>query len=191
MSERWTLLLAIVPLVVFYVVESRFGLRAGVALAMAFAAADLAYHWWRHRRVHRLGLGAAVLVVGLGGMSLLSDDERWFLWSPVVGDALLAAALLGSVGIGRPLLTVAAREADPTLVLDADEESFFAGITVRMGINMVLHAVLCAWATGESRETWLFVSGPVQYGMIGLQAAGEVVWSRYALPPLTDDERDD
>lgn len=183
MSERWTVLLAIVPLVVFYVVESRWGLRAGVLLAMAFAAADLAWHWFRHRRVHRLGLGAAALVVGLGGMSLLSDDERWFLWSPVLGDVLLAAVLLGSVLLGAPLLTVAAREADPELVLDADEERLFAGITARLGLNLLVHAALCAWAVGESRETWLFVSGPVQYLQIGAQMLGEIAWSRYKLPP--------
>lgn len=186
MSERWALVLAIVPLVVFYVVESTWGLRAGVLLAMAFAAGDLAWHWFRHRRLHRLGLGAAALVVGLGGMSLLSDDERWFLWSPVFGDVLLAAVLIGSVALGRPLLTVAALEADPELALDPDEERLFAGITVRLGLNLLLHAALCAWATGETRETWLFVSGPVQYLLIGAQVGGEILWSRYQLPPSED-----
>lgn len=184
MSERWALLLAIVPLAVFYVVESRWGLRAGVLLAIGFALADLAYHWIRHRRLHKLGLGAAVLIVGLGGLSFISEDERFFLWSPVVGDVVFAAVLIGSVAIGSPLLTVAAREADPSLELDPDEERLFAGITVRLGLNMLIHAVICAWAVGQSRETWLLVSGPVQYGMIGLQVGAEVLWSRATLPPL-------
>lgn len=182
--ERWLLLLALVPLVVFYVVESRYGPRAGVGLAIAFAAADLAYHWIRHRRVHRLGLGAAILVLGLGGMTLISNDERWFLWSPVVGDVVFATVLGGSVILGAPLLTVAAQEADPELNLDDDEKRFFTGITLRLSINFLLHAAVCAWSVEQSREVWLFVSGPVQYAMIAVQVGGEMLWSRVALPPV-------
>ncbi|MCO4748032.1 MAG: septation protein IspZ [Proteobacteria bacterium] len=188
--ERWAPLLALIPLVVFYVVESRWGPRAGVLLAIAFTLADLGYHWIRHRKLHKLGLGAGALVVGLGGMTLLSNDERWFLWSPVVGDVVFAAVLGASVWLGNPVLTMAAREADPTLELEPDEERLFAGITLRLGINFLLHAVVCAWAVGESRETWLLVSGPVQYAMIAVQVGLEVAWSRMTLPPADPPEGD-
>lgn len=181
--DRWVWLIALIPLILFYVVESRWGARAGVLLAIAFTLVDLGYHWFRHRKVHKLGLGAGLLVLGLGGMTLISNDERWFLWSPVAGDVVFAVILSGSVWLGAPLLTVAAREADPDLELTPDEERLFSGITLRLSLNFILHAVVCAWSVGQSRETWLLVSGPLQYGMIGVQVAAEMYFSR---PPETE-----
>ncbi len=187
--------LAILPLVAFYVAESLYGLKAGVAAAMAFALLDVGVGWWRTRRIQKMGLFAAGLVVVLGGLSLVSDDERFVLWGPVIGDLVFATVLLGSLFASRSLLEVGMAEAQAAQAedgtepapLDAVMRRFLRGLTVRFALNLVLHAGITAWATTQSREVWLFVSGPVQYGLFGIQIAFEalLVWR---LPPADADD---
>jgi intracellular septation protein A len=174
-------LLAILPLVAFYVGESLYGLKAGVAAAMGFALLEVGVGYWRTRRIQKMGLFALGLVLVLGGLSLVSDDERFVLWGPVIGDLVFAGVLLGSLLTARSLLEVAWDEARDE-ALDDVMRRFLRGLTVRFALNLVLHAAITAWATTQSRETWLFVSGPVQYGLFGIQIALEAVLV-WRLPP--------
>lgn len=171
-------LFALVPLVAFYLAESWYGLQAGVALAILFAVGQLSWDWFRHRRLNRLVVFGTVLIVVLGGLSWLSDDERFVLWSPVVSDFVFAGIIVVGTFATPPLQEVAIREADPTVDLDDDARRWLRRVALRFGANLALHGILTAWATTQSRETWLLVSGPVQYGMIGLQGIYEYLRAR-------------
>lgn len=170
---------ALMPLVAFYLAESWYGLQAGVITAMVFSAAHLAWEGFRHRRLNKLVLFSAVLVCGLGGLSLLSDDERFVLWTPVIADAVFAGLVFGGLFFDPPLHETALREADPTLELDEESLAVVRGVVLRFGIVLLLHGALTAWSTTQPREIWVTVSGPVQYGMFGLQFVGEFLWSRF------------
>ncbi len=194
-SARATLFWSLAPLAVFYLVENAYGLTAALIASMAFTLGDLAFTWWRQRTLDRVALVTGGLVLLLGGLSLISDDERFMLYTPVVGDALFSGLLAGSVMRGRPVLVVLALKQDPTLVDDGPRRAFLGGMTLRLAVNLALHGVATALAAGASRETWLFVSGPLQYIQLGLQFVVEIVWGRYTLPPEEPpppgDSRDD
>lgn len=180
-------LLGLLPLIAFYGVESLYGLRAGVIAAMVLSVADLGVRWTWTRRIDRMVLFSAALVLGLGGLSLASDDERFVLWTPVLGDVVFAAVLLMGLRLKDSLLEVAAAEQDPELELGPEQRRLLRGITVRFAGNLLLHACLCAWATTQPRETWLLVSGPVQYGMFGLQFLLEIGLARWGEGPIDTD----
>ena len=170
----------------FYVVERTLGTEAGIVAALVFCAGDVAWHRYRHGAWNTLVLGMAALVVVLGGLSLLSDDERFFLWSPVVGDVVFAGVLIGSVGVGRPLLNAMMAVYQPDLDPTPSERAWFAGITWRLGLVLLLHGAWTGWATTEPRETWVFVSGIGQYLLLGVQVLLEAAWVRW-VRPLPDD----
>jgi intracellular septation protein len=169
--------------VVFYLVEDTYGLTTALIASMAFTIGDLAVTWWRRGTVDRVALVTGGLVLVLGGLSLVSEDERFMLYSPVVGDALFAGLLALSVWRGRPVMVVLAQQQDPTLVDDAPRLAFLRGMTLRLAANLALHGVATAVAADADRETWLFVSGPLQYLQLGLQFVIEILWGRRTLPP--------
>jgi intracellular septation protein A len=184
------LLLGLLPLIAFYVGESLYGLQAGLVAAIATSLLDVAYGRLVHGKVNRVVLVSTGLVVLLGGLSLLSDDERFVLWTPVLGDLVFAGVLLASLLAPLSALELALREQDPTVDIDAPMRRFLRGITVRFALNLLLHAGLTAWAVGQSRETWLFVSGPMQYVLMGLQGGLEVVLVRRLPPSARDADTD-
>ena len=178
------LIMNLLPLGAFYLAESAYGLRAGVIAAMVFTGFDLVYGWVTTHKFNRMALFSGALVGVLGGMSLLSDDERFVLWSPVIGDLIFAVVLLGGLSFKESLLEVAAAEArEDTDPLDDEERSILRGITWRFALNLIVHGVFTGWATTQSRETWLFVSGPLQYLLFGAQGLLEFAWIRWGLPP--------
>jgi intracellular septation protein A len=189
-APRSALFAALVPLVLFYAVESWYGLRPAVLVSMVASLIDVGWSWRTTGQVPRMTVLTAGLVLVLGGLSLWSDDERYVLWTPVIGDWVFAGVLVLSTVGGGSLLEVAMHEQRPDEPLHRLERAFLRGVTLRFAANLALHGVVTAWAAGGSRELWLLVSGPVLYGMMGVQMAGEVVWGRWVVGPAVDAEEE-
>jgi intracellular septation protein len=62
------------------------------AVIIPASIAQVAYVWFRHRRIERMLLVSMVLVLILGGLTLLLQDERFIKWKPTVLYWLFAAA---------------------------------------------------------------------------------------------------
>jgi hypothetical protein len=175
--------LALAPLVTFWAVEAWWGTRPAIVASMVLVALDVAAARWLEGRVPGLTWLGAALVLGLGGLSLLQDDPFWVLWAPVIGDAALAGALVAAELAGRSVLVVAVREQRPDDPPDAVEVAFLRRAAVELAIALVVHAGLTAWSVDQPRETWLLVSGPGQYAVLGAWLLIQVGRAR-RLPPL-------
>ncbi len=188
MQKSIQALWAFAPLLLFYIVEDHYGLKAGLILAMALALLELAWHWLRHRRLEKMVLFSSGLILFLGGLSLLSDDERFMLYTPVIGDLMVSGILALSLLRGRPLLLSLAGQQDPEILSDPIRRAYMGSLTGRLAINLALHAAVTAWSTGESREIWIFVSGPLQYLFLGFQLVGEFLYARLIILPRLEAE---
>ncbi len=177
---------SLAPLVLFYVLDSAFGTEVGLLGAMVYSLGELLYTRRRDGKWNRMTLVTSGLVLGLGGLSLLSDDERFMLYTPVIGDLLFAGILLGTVLRGRPLLLVLSEQQMPDMVSDPIRRAFMKGLTWRLGLNLIAHASITAWSTTQSHECWLFVSGPVQYILFGAQLLGETAYGRLVVMKKLD-----
>jgi intracellular septation protein len=63
------------------------------AVIIPASIAQVAYVWFRHRRIERMLLVSMVLVLILGGLTLFLQDERFIKWKPTVLYWLFAAVL--------------------------------------------------------------------------------------------------
>jgi intracellular septation protein len=92
----------------------------------------------------------------MGGVSLLTQEGIWFKLQPSLLEAGMAVFLLGSWAFKKPLLVTMAKKQELPPVL----EDRFAGITVRLGIFFLLHAVLAAYAAYFwSTRAWALLKG--------------------------------
>lgn len=179
------LVAAVAPVVVFWAAETWLGVRAAVLLSIAWVAAEIGWTRWRGQPVPPALWGVGALVVGLGGLSLLDDDPFWMLWTPVIGDAVVAGGLTVTWWLGRSPLTaavVAQRADDPP---DAVERAFLDRLTWQLAAWMAVHGALTAAAIPYDRSVWTLVSGP---GQLAAMAAWGVTawWQAGRLPPASD-----
>lgn len=178
--------LAILPLVAWVAMEAVWGVQPAIAVAMVLAVGEVA--WTRHStgRWSGLSVGTAALVVGLGGLSLLSGDERFARWTPALGDGALAAALAGAQWLRPGWLVRTVQAQDPTLDVHPLQARFLHGMGWRLAANLALHGALVVWSVDQGGGTWAFVTGPVQYALLGAQVAAEVAWARWVVLPRVE-----
>lgn len=94
------------PIVLFFVTFKMFedqhqGILAATGVVIVATCVQVAITWFRHRKVENLHLITLVLVVVLGGVTLLLDDEIFIKWKPTVVNWLFAGAFLASQFVGR------------------------------------------------------------------------------------------
>jgi intracellular septation protein len=94
-------LIDVAPLAAFLVAYLSGGIYVATAVLMLSMLALLLVDWLRLRRLAPMHLLSAVLVLVLGGATLILRDPRFLKWKPTVFLWLVALASLASPWIGR------------------------------------------------------------------------------------------
>jgi len=94
----------LLPVLLFFVAYKLDGIYVATAVLIVASLAQVAWLWLRQGRVERMPLITALLVLVLGGATLLLQDETFVKWKPTVVDWLFAIAFLGSQLIGGKTL---------------------------------------------------------------------------------------
>jgi intracellular septation protein len=144
------------PLVAFFVTYSLRGLYAATAVLMVAMVGLLAFDWLRQRRIPPLHALSAVLVLVLGGATLLLHNRLFIQWKPTVLFWLVSVAFVASFWIGERTLTQ--RFLEPAL---AGRAAVSRQQWRRMnGWSAVFYAVLgvlnLAVAYVASERTWVY-----------------------------------
>lgn len=93
------------PIVLFFVAYKLYDIYVATAVIIVATAIAVGIGWLRHRKIEKMQVVTLVLVLVLGGATLILQDERFVKWKPTVVDWVIAGAFLGSHYIGdKPLL---------------------------------------------------------------------------------------
>ena len=97
------------PILLFFLTFKWFddpkqGILAATAVIIVATGVQVAITWLRQRRVEKVHLVTLALLVSMGGITLLLQDEIYIKWKSTVFFWLLAVAFLGSQFIGRKTL---------------------------------------------------------------------------------------
>ena len=172
------------PLVAFFVTYSLRGLYAATAVLMVAMVGLLAFDWLRQRRIPPLHALSAVLVLVLGGATLLLHNRLFIQWKPTVLFWLVSVAFVASFWIGERTLTQ--RFLEPAL---AGRAAVSRQQWRRMnGWSAVFYAVLgvlnLAVAYVASERTWVYFKLFGLALLTFLFVALQVLWlSRAAAAP--------
>jgi intracellular septation protein len=98
------ILAGVLPLLAFALIEEYFGIVWGLIAGMTFGVGEVVWEFFTQRKVEALTWGSNVLVLGLGGVSLLTQEGIWFKLQPALLEAAFSVALWGSVIWKKPLL---------------------------------------------------------------------------------------
>lgn len=81
------------------------GIYLATAVAIVASLLQVTIVWLLHRRVERMHVVTLLLILVLGGATLLLHDERFIKWKPTAVNWAFALAFLGSQFVGgKPLV---------------------------------------------------------------------------------------
>jgi intracellular septation protein len=99
------LLFDFLPILLFFIAYKLADIYVATAVLIAVTLAQVGWIWLRQRRVEKIPLFTAGLVLVLGGATLILHDPIFVKWKPTVVNWLFSIAFLGSCFIGqKPLL---------------------------------------------------------------------------------------
>lgn len=95
------------PLVLFFLVNSKFGIFYGTAALVVSTVLALGYSWVTTRRIPKILAFGCAAVVFFGALTLIFEDDTFIKIKPTVVSAAISALLLGGVLLRRnPLKAV-------------------------------------------------------------------------------------
>jgi intracellular septation protein len=153
-------LIEIGPLVAFFVAYKLGGFIASTAVAIIASIIAATVSYALTRRVPPMLIVTVVVVVIFGGLTIATDNKTFFFMKPTIIMGLFAAALVGGLLLGRPLLKSLMGSA-----LELDDAGWRT-LTVRFAIFFVGVAILneVIWRT-QPESTWVNFKA---FGILGL-----------------------
>lgn len=98
------LLFDFLPILLFFIAYKMADIYVATGVLIVATLAQTGWIWLRQRRIEKLPLFTAGLVLVLGGATLLLQDPMFVKWKPTVVNWLFAVAFLGSRFIGQKTL---------------------------------------------------------------------------------------
>lgn len=156
------LLFDFLPIVLFFIAyQVTADLYLAIIVIMVATTLQVGWMWLRYRKVERMLLVSAGLLMLFGGISLVFQDEIFIKWKPTVLNWLFAVVFLATQFIGRKTLVermMASALELPKLVWTRLNLGWVVFFLVMGGINIYV-------AYSFDTNTWVNFK---LYGMLGL-----------------------
>lgn len=154
----------IVPIVLFTLIEEYYGVVWGLISALVWGIGEIAFELYKNKKVEKITWISNGLIIFLGLISLFTQEGIWFKLQPAIIELGMTLFLWGSILMKKPFLIVMAEQQKVNLPAELLKE--FPGLTIRLGLFFLLHAILATWAALYwSTTAWALLKG------IGLTAS--------------------
>jgi len=94
------------PLVVFFIVNGRYGIFAATGVLMAGVVLTLAVSWYVTRHLPAMPVVTAILVLVFGGLTVFLQNEDFIKLKVTILYSMFGGALIGALYFGKLLLPI-------------------------------------------------------------------------------------
>jgi len=166
--SRWQLLKTLapgfLPLLVFIAADALWGTMVGLAVAVASGVVELLVSYARERKLDRFVLLDTLLIVAMGGVSLLLENDIFFRLKPAIVE--LAFCLVLGISAFSPvnILLAMSRRYLKGIAVGAEQARAMTRSMKALFFIFLGHAALTAYAAfAMSTAAWGFISGGLFY----------------------------
>ncbi|MDP2097601.1 MAG: septation protein A [Methylobacter sp.] len=94
-------LLEFFPILLFFIAFKFYDIYVATAVVIAATIIQVAYAWFKHRKVETMQWITLGLIVVMGGATLYLQDEQFIKWKLSIIEWLFGIAFLGSQFVGK------------------------------------------------------------------------------------------
>lgn len=167
------LLLDFFPIIIFFGVYKYTGdIIMATAILIPATLLQILYTWIKEHKIEKMQLVTLVLVLVMGGATVIFQDKTFIQWKPTVVNWLFGAAFLGSQFIGTKTIIERIMSANIDLPQNAWKTLNLAWVFffLSMGaLNLIV-------AYNFSEETWVNFK---LFGMLGLTVIFIIIQGLY------------
>jgi intracellular septation protein A len=176
-----TLAPGFLPLLVFIAADALWGTRVGLIVAVASGIAELAYSYFTEGTWDRFVLVDTLLIVAMGGLSLLLENDVFFRLKPAIVELFFCAILGLSAFTPLNIVQAMSRRYLKGIELGEEQRRQMARSVKMMFFIFLGHSALTAYAAfALSLAAWGFISGGLFYILFAVFFLGEWLAGRRA-----------
>ena len=185
------LLPGFIPLFVFIAIDEIWGTRAGLVAALAIGSVESIWIYIREKRFDRFVVFDTLLLMALGGVSILLDNDIFFKLKPgLIG--LILCAILGLSAYSKVDIigAMTKRYMKGTQINNAQLAQFRRSLRLMFYIFLAHSALVFYAAFFMSDAAWAFISGGLFYILFGVVFLFEFIKQRrWQKRQFTDEEQ--
>ncbi|HZL08816.1 MAG TPA: septation protein IspZ [Prolixibacteraceae bacterium] len=158
------LLPGFIPLFVFIAIDEIWGTRAGLVAALIIGISEMVWIWIREKRFDRFVLFDTGLLVALGSVSIILDNDIFFKLKPGLVELILCAVLAVSSFSKLNIIGMMTQRYMKDVELNEQQMLQFRKTMQLMFFVFLAHTILVFYAAFYlSNEAWAFISGGLFY----------------------------
>lgn len=172
------LLPGFIPLFAFILADEIWGTRTGLLVAIGLGILELAWYWFKDRKFDKFVLFDTLLIVVLGVVSIVLENEVFFKLKPALIGVLMCAILgVSAFTPSNILLNMSKRYMKGMELNDQQYQQFRRNLKIMFWLftGYTLLVFYSVWFM--SKEAWAFISGGLFYIIFGAYFIYEFVWS--------------
>jgi isopentenyldiphosphate isomerase/intracellular septation protein A len=172
-----------IPLLIFIIADEFFGTRTGLITAVIAGMAEFIYYFLKQRRLEVFILFDVGLIIVLGAVSIILENELFFKLKPALIEFILAVMLGVHAFSGKPLLLMMGRRYMKNMPINEPQMILLRKMSRLLFFIVSLHVALIIYsAYYMSKEAWAFISGGLFYIIIGIVFAGQWIYLKIRRP---------
>jgi isopentenyldiphosphate isomerase/intracellular septation protein A len=163
------LLPGFIPLFVFIIADEIWGTKVGLIVAVSFGLGQLVFTYLREKRIDRFTLLDTALIVLLGGISMVFDNDLFFKLKPGLMESVLCVILAVSIFTPANILFAMSKRYMGEIDMNDQLQKQMKRSMLAMFFLFTTHTVLVFYsAIYMSKESWVFISGGLFYILFGV-----------------------
>jgi len=174
-----------IPLLIFIIADELYGTRIGLIIAIAVGLAEFGYYYFKHGRVESFVLFDVGLIIALGTVSIILENEIFFKLKPALIELILAILLAVHAFSNKPLLLMMGKRFFDKMDINELQMKIMRQMTRLLFFVVLIHVGLVIYsAYYMSKEAWAFISGGLFYIIFGLVFIGQWIFMKLKRPVL-------
>ncbi|MCL1821268.1 MAG: NUDIX domain-containing protein [Prolixibacteraceae bacterium] len=179
----------LIPIFIFIIVDEIWGTIPGVIAAVLVGVAELVWVWFKEHKFDKFVLFDTILLVVLGGVSVVLNNDIFFKLKPGLIEVILLV-IIGISAFSSFNITgmMAQRYLKGISVTDEHNALMRRILRVIFWIFLVHTALVFYSAFFMSKEAWAFISGGLFYIIFAVMAVGMFVNAKIKRRKMEDEE---
>lgn len=158
------LLPGLLPLFIFIVADELWGTQIGLLVALSFSLLELAYTYFKEKKLEKFIFLDLALLILLGGISYVFSNDLFFKLKPAIINLILCIILAYSAFGSNHLLLLMSRRYVKDIELNDYQLKVFSKKLKILCFIFFIHMLLIVYsAFFLSKREWAFISGGLFY----------------------------
>lgn len=183
------LLPGLLPIIIFILADEIWGTKVGLAVAIASGVIELVFTYYREKRFDKFILFDTALLVVMGGISLLLDNDIFFKLKPAFINLIFCIVLGLSAFSGKNLMLLYSQRYFKDITFGPEQQQAMQKMVKLMFWFMSAYTLLVLYsAIYMSKEAWAFISGGLFYILFGVMIVWQFIVNRLKSKKLSAEE---